>query len=210
MKEFTAIKENLLHQWPTVKRAYGAQLILLVTFVIALLPLEIREVLAFSNSTVETHWWSIITAQLTHLNWPHWFMNASGLVALMWLSPLYLVNFRSLILIFSWMLFVSAGFMVWQVDYLYFGFSGVLYGWIALVLIVNKQLDLFGRLLTVALMTTKIANDYFHFFDFNDYSKSWLESDISIESHILGISYAFLVILVLLIKMLLVKLKPHQ
>ena len=196
LSELNHAKRHVALQWPIVKRAYSVHLIFIASLCTALLSESQRDRLAFNRHLMHEHWWSILTAHVTHLNWTHWLMNMSGLLALVWLAPLNLVNLRFFAVILGWMLFITTGFVYLQLDYLYFGFSGVLYGWICVVLICNKEFDLIGRLLVVGLLVGKVGLDALNVSDLR-LSENLLGSEISSESHLLGLAYGLLVLILL-------------
>ena len=108
-------------------------------------------------------WWRIISGNLTHSNYPHLFLNLSGL----WiLGFLFIDTFNTKTFIFSsafLCLIVGLGLYYFTPELLnYYGFSGVLYG-LFFVAGVNAALnkDIFTGISVAALILGKITWDFF-------------------------------------------------
>ena len=92
-----------------------------------------RASLSYQNNFVRSHeYWRLITGHITHLGWPHFFLNTAGLI-LVWFLYGKTYSTRNWVLVFLWCsACISLGFYVFDTGLQsYVGLSGVLHGLIA-------------------------------------------------------------------------------
>jgi rhomboid family GlyGly-CTERM serine protease len=117
---------------------WAAPLLLIVlTFVVELLGDWGRAQLSFDRAAIfNGQWWRLLTGNLAHLGWYHWFLNALGLLVLVLLCPEHLparIWLRRLLLLGLGM---TAGLLLFVPDLSnYVGMSGVIHGLFVLGLV---------------------------------------------------------------------------
>lgn len=171
-----------------IKRQYTLLGLLWLGFVAVALLLQISDGMAWASlhvgPTLDGQWWRLLTAHLTHLDWPHWAMNMLGL-------SLCLLVFRSDLHPGHWLasfvfisLLSSLGLLLlYAPEQRYVGFSDVLHGWILIgaAAIAGKERKL--AIAVFVLFWLKIAeeNSGLTFF-----TSTAVSGSVAKESHILG------------------------
>ena len=154
----------------------------------------------FNRTLIESgQWWRIIGGNLTHSNYPHLFLNLSGL----WLLGLLFIDtFKAKTFIFSSVflcLIVGLGLYYFTPELQnYYGFSGALYG-LFFVGGINSALnkDIFTGLFVATLITGKIIWDFFQ--GGSTSSEELIGIPVATDAHQYGLLGAIFISLLLII-----------
>lgn len=120
-----------------VPLAWLLALLVGVTLAIELGGEPLRQTLRYQRSAVEAgQWWRLVSGNLAHLGWYHWFVNAAALTLLGWLAPQRITVAAGLLRVVWLALGVTLG-LHWFVPELahYVGMSGVIHGLYLLALV---------------------------------------------------------------------------
>ncbi|PID33711.1 MAG: rhombosortase [Thiotrichales bacterium] len=155
----------------------------------------------FNRTHIESgQWWRIISGNLTHSNYPHLFLNLSGL----WmLGFLFVDTLKMKTFIFSSIFLCSiVGFGLYYFTpelQNYYGFSGALYG-LFFIAGVNAALnkDIFTGISVVILISGKIAWDYFK--EGSHSSEELIGIPVATDAHQYGLAGAILISSLLIIR----------
>ena len=125
------IKKNLYQNWKF------PCFIILIAFCIEISGGMGRASFSYQNTFGQSHeYWRLLSGHITHLGWPHFFLNTAGLI-LVWLLYGNAYSTHIWALIFLWCsVNISLGFYVFDTGLQsYVGLSGVLHGLIAAALL---------------------------------------------------------------------------
>jgi rhomboid family GlyGly-CTERM serine protease len=140
---------------------------------------------SWQNSLIHSgEYWRIFTGHWQHLGWNHWWMNALGIVLILWLLPELLYRMRWLLGIFLGSIVISLGLMLTPLQG-YVGFSGILYVWFFQGLLVDKTLTLPIKLALMSMVVLKMLMEQL-WPDINDSTADYIGGSVAIDAHVLG------------------------
>lgn len=137
-----------MSRWPFI--------LIVIFFLIALLPDGTLDMLAFDRRAIaQGQVWRLLSANFTHLGWPHTLLNAGGLLLVAWLWPRghYVLWLGQFVLI---SLIIGLGLYYFDNVNLYVGASGTLHGSLMLAAIYSRWLPRWRQWVFVALVVGKL------------------------------------------------------
>ncbi|VAW61410.1 hypothetical protein MNBD_GAMMA08-1726 [hydrothermal vent metagenome] len=171
---------NFLHKL----RSYKLWLVLF-TLCLLIQTFDLQSVLRFDRQLiVQGQIWRLISAHLTHLNWPHFMLNMAGLS----LIAIFFSHYKStkywLGALFFIALFCSAGLLLDNQLNKYVGFSGVLHG----LFIVGGRWELRRYTLSGVVLLTLIIGKivWEQMFGALPGSESMVNGRVAINAHLYG------------------------
>lgn len=129
-------------------------------------------------------YWRVFTGHWLHLGWNHWWMNALGIVLILWLLPELLYRMRWLLGILLGSVVISLGLLLTPLQG-YVGFSGILYVWFFQGLLVDKTLTLPIKLALMSMVVLKMLMEQL-WPDINDSTADYIGGSVAIDAHVLG------------------------
>lgn len=128
------IKGEQSHQTTAVLRAWSAPgITIAVAAILALYGTQAQEWLRYDRSAIaEGELWRLITAHFVHLNWPHFALNAMGLLLVCFLVSARFNAVQWLLIALLTMAGIDLGFWLLEPQLAwYVGLSGLLHGLLA-------------------------------------------------------------------------------
>lgn len=131
-------------------------LLIALFFVIALLPVQATDLLEFNRTAIDAgQYWRLLTANFTHLGWPHTLLNAAGVLLIAWLYPrghaaLWLGQFVLVSLL------IGLGLYLFNPVQYYVGASGTLHGSLMLAALHSRWLPRWRQWVFVGMVVTKL------------------------------------------------------
>lgn len=171
----------------TIIKHYLGWLTIVLLMVLAEIPaLQLKGVFYFDRTLIEAgEVWRLLTTHLVHLNLTHFGMNLLGLGIIAWVAPRWLVDWRALFT--ALWLFLVVGYGLYSLPVMqYFGFSGVLYGWLVLALGFAPHYQVGMRLLAVGFVSAKVLLEQIPGFSFIA-TDAAIGAPVLVEAHFFGL-----------------------
>lgn len=184
-----------------VKRYLGWGVLVLMMVIIEIPVFELKQYFYFDQQYVEQgQVWRLITTHLVHLNVTHLGMNFLGLAIIAWVGPRWLTDWRALL--FNLWLFVLVGYGIFEVAKAdpnfnaYFGFSGVLYGWLVAALAFAPHYSVPVRLVAAGFVAAKVLIEQIPGFSFVA-TDAAIGAPVMVQAHLFGLLAAIIVMPIL-------------
>ncbi|WP_158584057.1 rhombosortase [Salinibius halmophilus] len=184
-----------------VKQYFGWGLLVLLMAIVELPFLQLKQYFYFDQQYVELgQVWRIVTTHLVHMNLTHFAMNFLGLAIIAWVGPRWLTDWRALP--FNLWLFLLVGYGIWEVAKAdpafnaYFGFSGVLYGWLVVALAFAPNYSIPIRILAAGFISAKVLLEQIPGFSFVA-TDAAIGAPVMVQAHLFGLLGAIIVMPIL-------------
>lgn len=184
-----------------VKQYLGWGILVLLMVLIEIPALQLKQFFYFDQNYVEQgQLWRIVSTHLVHMNVTHFGMNFLGLAIIAYVGPRWLTDWRALP--FNLWLFVLVGYGIWEVAKAddgfnaYFGFSGVLYGWLVAALAFAPMYTLRIRLLAAGFVSAKVLFEQIPGFSFVA-TDAAIGAPVMVQAHLFGLLAAIIVMPIL-------------
>ncbi|MCH8530182.1 MAG: rhomboid family intramembrane serine protease [Saccharospirillum sp.] len=150
--------------------------------------------LSYDQSWFEQgHYWRPLTASIAQLHLKHWLMNQWGLVIMALLLPARLARVDTAALLFVWLTLTASLPLMGYSDYA--GLSGVIYGWLIWSLLTSPHYPSWLLLTVASGVSLKVMLENFTSMShlLNASTADFLEADIAVRAHLVGLSSGWLI-----------------
>lgn len=159
---------------------YGLPIFLSFIFLICQIP-EIQNIVIWKQNFIETKsYWTVFSSSFTHTNYIHLLIN-SFVLFLIYYS--FKVSHRDIIYVILFSLCVISSGLSFFPYNSYAGFSGVLYGIMSFVFLMDASKKSKAALIAFGLLTLKLISD---FLMPNNFTSELINATIAKEVHLLG------------------------